>query len=340
MNRDQYVEPPEASREAFAIALASGQATEIADALVGLVLSDPDWEFAEITCLALLGHSESQIRGLAVTCLGHVARVHGRIDVAAVSAAIETAAARDPAVARRAADALDDIRQYAREIDPRAAATMMPSAADMRARVLLSLQRVPGTPSPLEARRHRHSDQPAKESAMTDIDLALTKLVPEVDEVLPDFALSYRDWVRAGEWGLAVEEIAAGLQWCTDSRRANGLAAVALPLARTMSMDPATIAALEAGVRDGDRRTPGSLFQDPVSGRLSALVDPERSVDVSGLRRFRVELHGGEVLLLRAGGYRYDEATVVWSVSDDQANEVELVRLPRSLVTSVESLGS
>ena len=61
--------------------LASGVPDTICDALVRITYHDPDWRWVQEKCLELAGHADPQVAGLAVTCLGHLARIHRVLDL-------------------------------------------------------------------------------------------------------------------------------------------------------------------------------------------------------------------------------------------------------------------
>jgi hypothetical protein len=86
-------------RAAAESALSGSDSAAICRALVDAALHDPDWAWVQEHCLRLLTSSDSEVRGVAATCLGHVARIHGMLDL-------------DPEVRDRAEDALDDIQQF------------------------------------------------------------------------------------------------------------------------------------------------------------------------------------------------------------------------------------
>jgi len=86
--------------------------TEIADALVRVAFHDEDWRWAQERCLEFVANDEATLRGIAATCLGHVARIHRRLDLDAARSAL-IGLMSDPENAGRARDALDDIEQYA-----------------------------------------------------------------------------------------------------------------------------------------------------------------------------------------------------------------------------------
>lgn len=109
-----YQEALPISRGEAMSAFERSEVAAIADALVRVSFHDPDWRWAQGQCLEFLSHSDPGLRGVAATCLGHVARVHRQLDVDAVTLAIAPLL-EDPKSAGRAADALEDIEEYARD---------------------------------------------------------------------------------------------------------------------------------------------------------------------------------------------------------------------------------
>lgn len=102
---------PITRQEAEAI-FSSGNPEEICDALVRLTYHDPDWVWVQAQCLRFGKYPQSEIRGLAATCIGHLARIHGVIDMESVR--LLDGLLKDPEVSGRAQDALDDIEVYLR----------------------------------------------------------------------------------------------------------------------------------------------------------------------------------------------------------------------------------
>jgi hypothetical protein len=107
----EYREPRAIKREDAAEAFASADVGRINDALIGLVYHDPDGRWVQDQCLALLDYPDNDVRGLAVTCLGHIARIHRDLDRDRVLPALE-GLRDDPTIGGRAQDALDDIAIY------------------------------------------------------------------------------------------------------------------------------------------------------------------------------------------------------------------------------------
>lgn len=99
------------TREEAEISFSSGNLQEICDALVRLTYHDPDWRWVQEQCLHFGKHPQSEIRGLAATCIGHLARIHGVLDMQSVRPLLDELL-KDPEVSGRAQDALDDIEVY------------------------------------------------------------------------------------------------------------------------------------------------------------------------------------------------------------------------------------
>lgn len=107
---DVFHNPAPATPARVRAALDRGDLSSALDAMVGAVLpGHGDWRELQELYLGLLDHGDRQVRLLAATCLGHVARVHGRLDEDRVVPALER---------RGATNALDDIRTF---LHPRAA---------------------------------------------------------------------------------------------------------------------------------------------------------------------------------------------------------------------------
>jgi hypothetical protein len=82
------------------------------DAMVGSVLyGDGDWEELQELHLGLLDHDDLQVRALAATCLGHIARVYRQLDERRVVTAL-SGVRSIPNVGAAACNALDDIEVF------------------------------------------------------------------------------------------------------------------------------------------------------------------------------------------------------------------------------------
>lgn len=82
----------------------------VRDAMVSMAFYETDWRLAQDKFLELL--EVESVRGLAATCLGHVARIHEQIDHEKVWPAL-LRHRHDPLLHGQVDDALDDIDMFA-----------------------------------------------------------------------------------------------------------------------------------------------------------------------------------------------------------------------------------
>jgi hypothetical protein len=108
----QYQETLPISIEEAKEKLESNDSTCINDALIRLTYHDSDWQWVQDQCLQLIHHSDPAVRGLAVSCLGHLARIHKTIDTAKVLPVLNSLL-DNPELGGRAEDAIDDIEMFA-----------------------------------------------------------------------------------------------------------------------------------------------------------------------------------------------------------------------------------
>ena len=90
------------------IALASNDATKICQTLVSLAFHEPDWQWTQNRCIEFLQSGDMNIAGVSATCLGHIARIHGKLEKEKVIAALRLKLDRNE-IAGVVEDALDDI---------------------------------------------------------------------------------------------------------------------------------------------------------------------------------------------------------------------------------------
>lgn len=108
-----YALPLTISHEEADSIFTSGDLKEICVTLVSLALNDADWKWVQQKCINHSNDPAPEVRGTAVTCLGHLARLHRELDVDVVAPIIQRLM-HDPEVAGRAEDAWDDILVYLR----------------------------------------------------------------------------------------------------------------------------------------------------------------------------------------------------------------------------------
>lgn len=87
---------------------------EIVPALLGVTLHDADWQWVQDRCLDFLDSPLPDVRNTAITCLGHLARIHRKLDRPKVLAAL-AGKLTDPQTSGRAEDAMDDIEMFAKD---------------------------------------------------------------------------------------------------------------------------------------------------------------------------------------------------------------------------------
>jgi hypothetical protein len=104
-----YHAPHPISREEAEAAFASCDSKEIAFALVNVAFHDPDWHWVQDKCLGFAHSDIAAVRQIALTCLGHVARIHRQLDLERVLPILDELS-RDPEV--QVDDTLDDIQIF------------------------------------------------------------------------------------------------------------------------------------------------------------------------------------------------------------------------------------
>lgn len=107
----RYEEPTPIMRAEAEAAFSCDNPATVCNALVRVTFHDPDWRWVQEKCLLFARHSSPEIRGLAVTCFGHIARIHRVLDMEKVLPVLESLL-KDPEIGGRAEDALDDIDTY------------------------------------------------------------------------------------------------------------------------------------------------------------------------------------------------------------------------------------
>jgi hypothetical protein len=107
----RYEEVKPVSRDEAEVALSSGSPDALSRTLLSMAYHDDDWRWVQDTCITFTNHPDPEVSALAVTCLGHLARIHGVLDTDKVLPVLEKLR-KDPKIAGRVDDALDDIKMY------------------------------------------------------------------------------------------------------------------------------------------------------------------------------------------------------------------------------------
>ena len=80
-------------------------------ALLAITHNDQDWEWTQDLCIKLLNSPNIHLQYLSVTCLGHIARIHSKINEKKVLAAFNKKMS-DPEIVGRIEDAISDINIF------------------------------------------------------------------------------------------------------------------------------------------------------------------------------------------------------------------------------------
>lgn len=93
--------------------LESGESSKVADTLLYIAYNISDMEWSEKQLMRMANDPDDDISGLALTCLGHLARVNGKINrdivIPFLRGKMENS---NEIVSSRAEDALDDINMF------------------------------------------------------------------------------------------------------------------------------------------------------------------------------------------------------------------------------------
>lgn len=73
-----------------------------------------DWKYLQDLYLKYATNDDENIAGLAITCIGHLARIHQTIDIEAVNDVFEFVAKKSPKLIGRIEDALEDIAIFSK----------------------------------------------------------------------------------------------------------------------------------------------------------------------------------------------------------------------------------
>lgn len=87
---------------------------KICDALIRVTYTETDWHWVQGQCLHFLSHQDEEVCRLAVICLGHIARMHHKIDPHVIL--ILQDMLDNKKISGSVSDALDDIKMFARNL--------------------------------------------------------------------------------------------------------------------------------------------------------------------------------------------------------------------------------
>lgn len=103
------------SRNEASSGFATNEPQTICCTLVNVAFHDPDWRWVQDKCLELAQHPDSAVRQIAATCLGHVARIHQKLDLEKVAPVLNQLLLDSELYVRGCAeDAIGDIKMFMR----------------------------------------------------------------------------------------------------------------------------------------------------------------------------------------------------------------------------------
>ncbi|SRR6266704_2747874 len=111
--RRQYVKPAPLSRDVAIAKLTGTDRLARIHGLLSLALYDPDWKWVQDRSLELLQDPDLDLVATAILALGHVGRLHGRLELDIVLPELE-ALKTNEALAGRVSDVLNDIDIFVR----------------------------------------------------------------------------------------------------------------------------------------------------------------------------------------------------------------------------------
>jgi hypothetical protein len=113
MKQFTYEPIPEYDRDTALREMESAVTERVTRALLALAFYDSDWHFVQSLCITHSKNPDQNIRGIAILCLGHLARIHKRLQTeVAVPQVIEGLQDSNDYVRRCAEDALEDILMF------------------------------------------------------------------------------------------------------------------------------------------------------------------------------------------------------------------------------------
>lgn len=107
----RYEEPEPITEHDAQPALGSDDVDLVCRTLVRVVHSPLDAAWIERQCLEATKSEHPEVRRTAATCLGHLARIHGRVDLKKVMPALRRLL-KDPTTAGVAEDTLEDLQLF------------------------------------------------------------------------------------------------------------------------------------------------------------------------------------------------------------------------------------
>jgi len=107
----QYREIPQLTRSEVIALLQTDDANDMTIALLSASLFDDDPTWSEKMCVKYLCHRTLDVKLAALMGLGHIARIHDKLDLQVVLPKL-AGMEKDSTLAGRVSDTLDDIRMF------------------------------------------------------------------------------------------------------------------------------------------------------------------------------------------------------------------------------------
>jgi hypothetical protein len=113
MDNGTYGEIQEHDKNSALQELKSNDERRIVNALLGLALNEQDWKWVQDICIKFSSHSSHSVRGIAILCFGHLARIHRELEIEKVLPIVKKALYdSNDFVKGHANNALDDIQFF------------------------------------------------------------------------------------------------------------------------------------------------------------------------------------------------------------------------------------
>lgn len=107
----QFHEVNPISRDLAEKAFESNDTKKICDALIRVTYYDDDYNWVQKKCVGYLKSNDIDVKRLAIICLGHLARIHNKLDKKQIIPLLK-ALKSDKELGGIAEDALDDIEMF------------------------------------------------------------------------------------------------------------------------------------------------------------------------------------------------------------------------------------
>jgi hypothetical protein len=113
MNNGKYKEVQVYDKESALEELKSSEVKKITNALLRLTFHESDGKWVQDICIQYSNHSHYNVRGIAILCFGHLARIHGELETEIVLPIVNKALHDSNGfVSGHANSALDDIQFF------------------------------------------------------------------------------------------------------------------------------------------------------------------------------------------------------------------------------------